>query len=237
MTSDTEDILVYALDVPADIPNNDVGQMLQNRIERIGRMKIKNVKYYSKLCIAVIQMMNEDDKIHLISNMQSAILDSQRGTSIFFTDQLELDAFIVLDRNASKFPSSEQVTFRLKGIFKITNEIVCELISDQFPNVFHITLNSLDDLVKVANIREIQIDNIVVTIYPRAECTFLEDLPPYITDAKLLSAISSESGGKELSTTSLYVQYNNDTGNAIVLTAKFIKTWSIENVVTIDGRK
>ncbi|CAF1682880.1 unnamed protein product, partial [Adineta ricciae] len=29
----------------------------------------------------------------------------------------------------------------------------------------------------------------------------------------------------------------NDTGNAIVLTAKFIKTWSIENVVTIDGRK
>ncbi|CAF0980329.1 unnamed protein product, partial [Adineta ricciae] len=236
MTSDTEDIFVYAPDVPADIPNNDVEQMLQNRIERIGRMKIKNVKYYSKLCIAVIRMMNEDDKIHLISNVQSAILDSQRGTSIFFTDQLELDAFIVLDRNASKFLSCEQVTSRLKGIFKI-NEIVCELISDQFPNVFHITLNSLDDLVKVANTREIQIDNIVVTIYPRAECTFLEDLPPYITNAKLLSAISSESGGKELPTTSLYVQYNNDTGNAIVLTAKFIKTWSIENVVTIDGRK
>ncbi|CAF1067550.1 unnamed protein product [Didymodactylos carnosus] len=73
--------------------------------------------------------------------------------------------------------------------------------------------------------------------YPRAECSFFEDLPRFTTDAKLLSAVTAKMGGIELPARSLYVQYDKDTGNAIVLVTKSAKTWTTEIVLTIDGRK
>ncbi|CAF1528425.1 unnamed protein product, partial [Adineta steineri] len=84
MASNDDDTLVYVTDIPSSIPEKDVEQMLQNRAESIGRMKISNVKCYSKLGIAVIQLMNKDDKIYLVDSVQSTILDRQHRISVSF---------------------------------------------------------------------------------------------------------------------------------------------------------
>ncbi|CAF3925214.1 unnamed protein product [Adineta steineri] len=236
MASNDDDTLVYVTDIPSSIPEKDVEQMLQNRAESIGRMKISNVKCYSKLGIAVMQLMNKDDKIYLVDSVQSTILDRQHRISVSFVNELQLDSYVVIDRNLSKIPSSEQIISRFKQAFKISANPVCEPISDQFPNIFRITLNTLDDLAKVANSPQFQIEKSIANVYVCVDCSFFSDLPLFTNDTKLLSAVVAQIGGKELPETSLYVQCNQNTGNAVVLVTKSATTWTSVTFLTIDGR-
>jgi hypothetical protein len=92
--------------------------MLEKRVESIGRMKIRDVKYYSKIGVAIIRLKNEDEKIYLTNNIQSTVLDIKRNINISFNKELEFDFYIVLDQIASKLSTSEQVVFRLKQSLK-----------------------------------------------------------------------------------------------------------------------
>jgi uncharacterized protein (TIGR02452 family) len=238
MDSTDKDILVYIPDISLDIPEKDAEQMIRTRVETTQRMKIIDVKYYPKLGVAAIRLMNEDDKTHLVSITQSMIFDPQRGICISFVDELELDSYIVLDRSMPKpkIPSADQLIRRCVQIYNTSEFSTCEPISVQFPNIFHIILNSLDDLAKIANSPSFQIDGTLATVYLRADCSFFEDLPPFTTNAKLLSIVTPEIGVKELPAASLYVEFNKDTGNAVVLVTKSAKKWATESLLTIDGR-
>ena len=236
MASANEDSLVYVPNIPSNIPEKDVQQMLQNRVEAIGRMKIIDVKCYSKLGVAVIRLMNEDDKTYIVSNVQSTVLDPQHRINISFVNELELHSYIVLDRNASKTFSSDQIAHRFKQAFKVSENPICEPICDQFPNIFRVIMNSLDDLTRVANSPDFQIEKCNATVYICADCSFFDALPPFINDTKLLCAVNAQIGGKELPAASLYVQYNKDTGHAVVLVTKSAETWTVATFLTIDGQ-
>ncbi|CAF5160374.1 unnamed protein product, partial [Rotaria sp. Silwood1] len=73
--SSNNDLLVYIPDIPTNISEKDLEEMIQTRIDKNLRIKISDIKCYSNLGVAVIQLMNEEDKKHLVSNFQSMVLD------------------------------------------------------------------------------------------------------------------------------------------------------------------
>ena len=231
-----KDAIVYVPDVSSDLPENAVKQLIQTRVETTQRMKVNDVKFYSKLGIAVIRLMNEDDKKHLVSNVQSMILDTQRHTSVSFTAELDLDSYIVLDRNMSQIPSPNEVARHYAQACETQELRACESISIQFPTIFRIHLTTLDELIKAVNTSGFKIENTSATVYPRADCSFFEDLPQNTNEDKLSSAIAAQIGENHLPPASFYVQYNKQTGAAIVLAAKSAQKWMMEGHLIIDRR-
>ncbi|CAF2061967.1 unnamed protein product [Rotaria magnacalcarata] len=131
---------------------------------------------------------------------------------------------------------SIKLVTHLKQAYKSIENLLCEPITPQIPNIFHVTFNTLDNLVEVANSSDFQLDGILVTVYPCANCSFLENLPRTANDDKLRSAVITQNGDKELSATSLYIQYNKDTGDAVILVSKSAKTWLMKQSLIIDGQ-
>jgi hypothetical protein len=52
--SSNKDLLVYILDLPSKIPENDLEQMIKTRVETTQRITLSDVQCYIKLSIAVI---------------------------------------------------------------------------------------------------------------------------------------------------------------------------------------
>ena len=98
------------------------------------------------------------------------------------------------------------------------------LVASQFQCIirprFCITPYLLEDLIRMSNYPNFQIGEISATVYPLADCSFIERLPSMITDAKLLSAIADQLGEKNLTKLSFYVQLNKKKSSAVVLTPK-----------------
>jgi uncharacterized protein (TIGR02452 family) len=181
-------------------------------------------------------MMNKDDMDHLVSNVQSIVIDPNCGTKISFVRELELDSYIVIDRNISNIPPANELARYYAQAYKISKIPACELVSVQFPTIFHIHLNTFADLVRTVDLPVFKIKAGLATVYPYAEHSFFEDLPTNTNEEKMASAIATQIGENQRLPTSFYVQCNKQAGNAIVLALKSAKKWIMEGHLTIDGR-
>ncbi|CAF5066931.1 unnamed protein product, partial [Rotaria magnacalcarata] len=89
--------------------------------------------------------------------------------------------------------------------YKTTEPPPCKPISIQFPNIFRISLPTLDELAQAASAPDFKIENVFATIYPRSDCSFFEDLPPNTNTEKLSSVIAAQIEENKLTPTSFYV--------------------------------
>ena len=236
MSSSKKGILVYIPDIPSNLAETNLEQTLQTRLESSARVKVQEMKCYPTVGIAVIQLSKKEDKEHLVSNVQSMVLDPQRGINISFVKELEFDSYIVLDRQSGKIPSGEEVAHHYMQAYNLQEIPTCHLVSVVFPNIFRVVSKSLDDLITIAGSTNISIKNISATVYPHAECTFFEDLPSNTTDRILSSAITSQIGETDLSESLFYVRFDKKTGNAVVVASKSVQKWIIQGFLTINGR-
>ena len=61
-------------------------------------------------------------------------------------------------------------------------------------------------------------------------------MPPSTNEDKILAAFATQTGENKLEPLSYYIQYNKQTGNAILLARKSNKKWLTESSLTIDGQ-
>ena len=230
-----QDLRVYIEDIPTNLSENELEKQIRKRVEATCRLKIGYIKCYLALGIGVLQLMNEEDKAHLLNNVDSLVLDKDNKTLINFVDQIELDSYVVVDRKIAKVPSGDDVALRFMQSYKTSELPSCKSISAHFTNVFRISLSTLDELSAVAIAPDFKIDTVLATVYPYADCSFFEDLPPNTNDQKLSSAIAAQIEEKNLTPTSFYVQYERETSNAVVLATKSNKKWSKQSSLTIEG--
>ena len=210
--------------------------MIQNRLESIQRIVPRSVKCYPTLGIGIIQMKNKNEMNQLLSNVRSIVIDPTCGTNISFVEKLQLDSYIVLDRNITAIPSVNELAQSYAKAYKVSETPVCELVSVQFPNIFRIHLNNLDDLVTAVDLPVFNIKGGRAAMYPYAEHSFFEDLPINTNEEMIASAIVTQIGHSQCLPTSFYIQCNKQAGNAIVLALKSVKKWATESHFTIDGR-
>ena len=236
ITTMNNDILVYIPDIPLDIPEKNLEQMIQNRVETAQRMKLSDVKCYLNLGVAMVRLMNEEDKRHLVVTVRSIVFDDEQKTNISFVDELDLDTYIVFDSKMPTLPSSDDVARHWMQAYKTQELRRCEPVSIQFPNIFRIFLTTIEELVKAANAPDFTMKNTSAVVYPRADCSFFEDLPTTTNHTQLSSAIAAQITENNLRTTSFYVDYKKETGNAVVLVTKSAKKWMCQGFLSINGR-
>ena len=229
------DFKVYVPELPADIEGNALEEKIQTRIESV-RVKVEDVKCYLQLGVAVVKLINEEDKKYLVKDVESLVLQKELGINISLVDDIELDSFIVIDRTLKKMPSTDEVAQNLAQAYGTSKVRLCEIVSDQFRNVFRIFFKKFDELIHVTNKPDFSIAGVRATVYPRADCNFLEDLPQSTNEEKIRSALAKQISEAQLAITSFYVQHNSQTGTAVVIARKSIKKWSKAGFLTIEGR-
>lgn len=148
-TSSNKDILVYIPDILSSIPETDVEHMIQTRLGTIHSIIVSKVEYHSRLGIAVIHLADKKNKTHLVSNVQSIVLDPKRGINVSFVGEIDLESYVVLDRRISTISSSDDVARRYAQAYRTQQVPACESISAQFPNIFRMvhSMNLLMQLI------------------------------------------------------------------------------------------
>ncbi|CAF2185586.1 unnamed protein product [Rotaria magnacalcarata] len=96
-----QDLQVYIEDIPTNLPENDLEILIQTRLEATQHLKIKDIRCYLKLGVAVIRLINEEDKVFLVSNLETMVLYPKTNTIINFIGEIELDSYVVVDRKIS----------------------------------------------------------------------------------------------------------------------------------------
>lgn len=229
------DIIVYVPDIPLDVDQNVLENLIQTRVESL-RVKTEGIKCYLQLGVAVIKLRNEADKTYLVKEVQSIVLKKDEGINISMVDEIELDSYIVIDKKLQKMPMTNEVAQRFAQAYSASPVHRCAVVSDQFPNVFRIFFKRFDELVQISNKPDFRISGGLATVYPRSDCNFFEDLPLHIDETNIRSALVQQIQEAQLVTRSFYIQHNKQTSTALIIAFKSVKRWEKEVYLTIDGQ-
>jgi uncharacterized protein (TIGR02452 family) len=218
--------------------DSELEQRIRFRLEAL-QMPLKNVKCYSNLGVGILYLLNEKNKNTLLNHIQSVVLDVNTATIITFVEQLEFTSYLVLDTTDSgstaTLPTEDEIIRRWTQVCKLSKLPPCEQISVHFSNIYKIVFRSFNELVLASQIENFTINSYFAVIYLRADCSFLEDLPKNITTAQISEAINLQCQS-QFKSSSLYIEYNKNASNAIILATNSARKWSKINHVIINGQ-
>ncbi|CAF2666541.1 unnamed protein product [Rotaria sp. Silwood2] len=232
---------VYISDLPLDIEDdNQLASLIRHRVETALNIEISAIKCYSKLGIGVMHVSNQI-KDHLINHVVKLFLHPKKGdNTISFVDALELVSYIVInmekEENDLVLPTPEEITRRWMELHKGGKPLACDQLNIQFPNIYRLVSASLDELLSNNHHQDFKIKSQIGQIYFCADCSFLEDVPRSTTQEQLQAAIAIASKLSHISSSSLYIQINKQTGNACILATGTARKWSQISYIYLDGK-
>ncbi|CAF4073066.1 unnamed protein product, partial [Adineta steineri] len=231
-------IVAYIPDLPINI---DKPQLLENMIRQALELrysqKVLDVKCNTELGIGVIYLNNDHDKHHLINTIEKILIEPTNNITVSVVDELELISYIVIDNNDPKdLPTVDDICQRWVQLYKTRFPPKCEQLSNQFSNIFRIVTHSLDELIDAMSVRDFLINKQIASVYFHADCCFFEDLPRTFNSDRLKQAISKQITEQYMSKELIYIQYNKNGANAVVLTSGRARIWMFHNSIEIDGR-
>jgi uncharacterized protein (TIGR02452 family) len=235
-------VSVYISDLPLHIDDDDqLASLIRRRIEKTLQFTPIDVKCYSKLGVGVVIVSDNKTKERLIDEVGNLTLQPKDGKDIIsFVETLELVSYIVLDISKEKkdfvLPIPEEISGRWAEIFKAEKPLVCENLNAQFPNIYRVVSRSLNQLVRCIDVKDFSIKKLFARIYFCADCSFLEDLPRSITENRLQDAIAYALKQTHISSSSLHIQINKQTGNACVIASDAARKWSTVSFIDLDGK-
>ncbi|CAF2927847.1 unnamed protein product, partial [Rotaria sp. Silwood2] len=234
-------IVAYIPELPLQIvDNHKLEVMIRQCLERKHRQEVVDIKCDTHLGIGMVHLQNCKERDHLVKIIESIILDSGEKNNIIikFVSDLELISYVVIDStNYRDLPSPKEVAQRCVELYRFSRSILCEQLSIQFPNIFRIVSNSLEELIEAIPRKTFSINGQNATVYFRADCCFLEELPGHTNINQLRHAITDQISQENTSTESIYIQYNQATTNAVVLTCSRARRWALFNSINLDGQR
>ncbi|CAF1175267.1 unnamed protein product [Adineta steineri] len=231
-------IVAYIPDLPINIDKPQILEnMIREALESRYKQTVLNVKCYTELGIGIIYLSNDNDKHHLIKNIKKILIEPTNNITVSVVDELELISYIVIDnKNPNDLPTIDNICQRWVQLYKTRSPPKCEQLSNQFQNIFRIVTHSLDELINAMSVKDLVINNQIASVYFRADCCFLEDLPRTCNLDRLKQAISEQITDRYTSRELMHIQYNENGANAVILTSGRARIWMSHNSIEIDGR-
>jgi hypothetical protein len=235
-------VVVYISDLPPDMQDDtQLEGVIRHRVEKTLKIKIIDVKCYSKLSVGVMRVSENQTKDDLVNTLGKLALNPKDGNNfISFVETLELVSYIVLDVPKEKkdlvLPSAEEVSRRWEELYKGEKPLACEQLNIQFPNIYRIVSTSLDELLRNMHLQDFSIKSQFARIYFCADCSFLEDLPPSITQDQLETAIANAIKQTNIPSSSLYIQLNKQAHNACIIAVDIARKWSTISFLYLENK-
>ena len=234
-SSTDETYIVYIPDLPADKTDTQLEKMIHDRLNDDPQIRIVAIKCYPRFSVGVLGVQNKSSADRLLLSIQSIVLNPPYDSIITFSDTLELISYIVFDPTVKNMPTKDEVLQRWMKVYKSARPETCEPVSTLYSNIFRIVSTSFDDLLHASSIADFAVNNNFATVYFRADCSYFEDLPAIIRRDDLFTAITNKIGLRASATTELYIQYQHEARNAIVLASGPARKWIHETFLHIGA--
>ena len=229
-------IAVYIPDLPVGVFDDE---RLEPKIsQRLTTQHVVKVRCYSRLGIGVVYVNTNEDKRRLLHEMKTMELDSSAAMKVSFTDSLELVSYVVVESKHSEDPPSiAEVSQCWMQQYRSSTPVRCELLADDFPNVFLVVMNSLDELLQCTSTKQFSINGRKATVYFQAHCFFFEDLPPETRRCDLRYALSEQLNDQADLSRSVYIQCNVERATAVILASDEARVLSICKTISLNGQR
>lgn len=232
-------VIAYIPELPLTVVDSrELEDMIRQCLKRKHRQEVIGVKCSPYLGIGKVYLQNNNEKDHLIHVLKSIVLEFEKEDIIIkFTSDLELISYVVIESvNEEILPSPNEIARRWVRIYKSTRPPLCEQDFIQFPNIFRVVSDSLDELIQAMAMNQFSIDGHNATVYFRADRTFLEDLPRNTSTTQLRDVITNQISWENISTESCYIQYNKEAATAVIITCNRARKWALFNSINLNGQ-
>ncbi|CAF3408594.1 unnamed protein product [Rotaria sp. Silwood2] len=258
--------IVYISDLPIDKPDTNLEQVIHSRLEVGYRIQISKVECFSKLGIAVINLVKQEDKDYLVNNLQRIVLYPNDNITVTCTEQLEVTSYILLDKNTT-VPTIDAIARRWSDLSSSTDRPKFKNLSAQFPNIIQVTSFSIEAIQAITKFGVFQIEGQIAKVYTHVDCSYLEELPhlqPKLDENRIFCFIATQLNMNERARmdkdlcqkqandllqqiqslhqpmkelkSQVYIQYNEQSSNAIILASNCLHKWVSMKFVNINGQ-
>ncbi|CAM4788960.1 unnamed protein product [Rotaria magnacalcarata] len=200
------------------------------------KFQIIDIKCSSQLDVGIIYLKDENEKHHLVNNIKNITVSPDSNEIVSFVAELELISYVFIrSKDSRNLPLANEIAQQWAKTYDGNCPANCEYLSDEFRNIFRIVTKSFSEFVNKAFPSFFWTDNQLVEVYFRADCCFLENLPTNFNESNLKSVIAKQINNKDISSKSIYIQYNQTEANAVVLTRDEARSWASFRLINLDG--
>ncbi|CAF4033755.1 unnamed protein product [Rotaria sp. Silwood1] len=263
---DSSPAIIYIPDLPADKSDTDLEQAIRSRLQQLYDIQVSKVQCCSHLGVAVIHLHNHKNKTFLVDVLKSISLFPNDHINVTCADKLEVTSYIVLDQNPTPpninivaqqwidlYPSPHRPQFQtlsiqFPNIIKVTSFSIEELqavtkyrvfqVEDQLAHIYtNVDCSYLEELPylqpKLDNNRlfcfiatQLKMSDRAYadkdTCQQQADTLFqqIQSLPPAMKELKL----------------KFYIQYNEQSSNALILASNSLHKWISMKFININGQ-
>ncbi|CAF1357620.1 unnamed protein product [Adineta steineri] len=258
--------IVYIPDLPGDKTNTELEQAVRLRLKNVHRIEVSKVECFSDLGVGIVHLKNNKEKDYLVNNLQRFILFPNDNITVTCAEQLEVTCYIVLEirkplpsidkiseRWITLFPSLRRPEFQtlsiqFPNIIQVISFSIEELqsvakvqvfsIEDQIAHIYtHVACSYLEELPRT----QPKLDNNRLFCYIASQLNMsdrartnngmcqeqantilqqIQSLPPNIKNLK----------------SQFYIQYNEESSNAIILASNSLHKWLSMKFININGQ-
>ena len=258
--------IVYIPDLPVDKSATELEHVIKTRLQDAHRVPVSRVQCFPDLGVAIVHLVQQADKDHLVNKLQCIVIYPNDGIKITCSEKLEVISYIVLEKN-QQVPSVDIIARRWTDLFPSPQHPQFQTLSIQFPNIIKVTSFSIDELQASAKHKVFVVEGQIAHIHTHVDCSYLEELPrtqPKLDENRIFCFIASQlnmSDGtrqnkeicdeeantlfqeiqspsqlmKELKS-NFYIQYNEQSSNAIVLASSSLHKWISTTFLNINGQ-
>ena len=225
-------------DLPPTIEDNQkMEKKIRQCLELKNKQKVRDIKCFIELGLGIVYLNHKTDKRNLVEVIEKIFIDPTQNITISFVDEIDLTSYVVINTTDMKnLPSSDDIARKWQKLYRTRRQPKCEQVSVQFPNIFRMVTNSLDELLEALSIQDFSINGQLATVYFRGDCCFFEGLPRTTTVERLREAIAKQISDQYTSKNLIHIQYNKEGANALVITSGRARVWSLHSSIDLDGR-
>ncbi|CAF1391284.1 unnamed protein product [Adineta steineri] len=235
LSSDDGPYIVYIPHLPSnEVTDQELETIIRQSLDRQYKLHVIDIKCNRQFDVAVIYLQNKEDKDKLVNTIRQTSITLNPDETISFTNEFELDVYVVVtSEDKSDLPRSKHVRQQWMQIYNGNSPLKCKRLSSQFPNIFKITIDKVEELFTITPVKEFQIEHQTAIVYYQPDCCFFDTLPKHITEKDLYAAIFTEISPVNRSKTRIHVSLDRQEGSAVVLICNsFVRCTSIN----LDGK-
>lgn len=219
-----------------DVNRMDWESRIREYLYHAQGLPLVDIKCNWELNIGMVYLRNENDKHKLVHAIKNIKVGSDPHETVSFVDELELVSYVVVElKNTNKLPSENIVAKCWVHAYPWTVSVRCEVLCEEFPNVFRVNVSMSDKWIAVKPRRELPIESRTADVYFRADCCFLENLPLKFGEDNLKDVINKQISSKMLSKKSIYIQHSKTGVDAVVITCDEARPWASWRLINLDG--
>ncbi|CAF1274206.1 unnamed protein product [Adineta steineri] len=219
LSSEDEAYIAYIPHLPSnEVTDQELETIIRHTLDRQYKLHVIDIKCNSQFDVGVMYLKNKEDKDKLVNTICQTSITLNSDETISFTNEFELDVYVVVtSKDNSDLPRSKHVRQQWMQIYNGNSPLKCKRLSSQFPNIFKIIIDKVEELFTITSVKEFQIEHQTAIVYYHADCCFFDTVPQHITEKDLYAAIFKEISPVNRSKTRIHVSLDIQEGSAVAL--------------------